>query len=372
MGAASRGARYLRWAIVAAGLAAMVWGVRQTGMRPPGPENGPRPSSPPAAFGPTVPAPSQPAATPPVGMVWVPGGEFSMGCADPRGIPFGGNDPMPDARPIHRVRVAGFWMDATEVTNDQFAAFVAATGYVTVAERPPRPEDFPGAPAENLVAGSIVFTPPAEPVPLRDPTGMAHLRWWAYVPGACWRRPTGPDSDLQGLGDAPVVHVAFEDAAAYARWAGKRLPTEAEWEYAARHAGPGAKTQRYEWGDALPPPAGIGNLAGQEAVTEMTRVLDGWRDDYEVVAPPGKFRANAFGIFDMTGNVSEWMHDAYVSFEASGGGTDPLGPAANGARRVIKGSHWGTATFADLRAAWRDGRDSASQDLGFRVARYAE
>lgn len=195
----------------------------------------------------------------------------------------------------------------------------------------------------------------------------------------------------------PVSNVTWAEAVQYCNWlstqeglpvayeqkggnwvliqpvtTGYRLPTEAEWEFVARHPGPGTRAQRYEWGDALPPPAGIGNLAGQEAVTEMTRVLDGWRDDYEVVAPPGKFRANAFGIFDMTGNVSEWMHDAYVSFEASGGGTDPLGPAANGARRVIKGSHWGTATFADLRAAWRDGRDSASQDLGFRVARYAE
>ena len=174
-------------------------------------------------FQPTV-AGSQASAQSPPGMVWVPGGEFSMGCSDPRGVPFGGTDPMRDARPVHRVGVDGFWMDVHEVTNDQFAEFVKATGYVTVAERPPRAEDFPGALPENLVAGSIVFTPPAADVPLRDATGTAHLRWWAYVPGAYWKHPEGPDSDLAGKGDQPVVHVAFEDAEAYAAWAGKRLP----------------------------------------------------------------------------------------------------------------------------------------------------
>ena len=200
--------------------------------------------------------------------------------------------------------------------------------------------------------------------------------------------------DLDGQ---PVSGVSWADAVQYCNWlstqeglppayeqkdgrwvlvqpvnTGYRLPTEAEWEYAARHAGPGARTQRYEWGDALPPPEGIGNLAGSEAAAEMTRVLEGWQDDYQVVAPPGKFRANAFGIFDMTGNVSEWVHDAYVSFEANAGGTDPTGPATGGPRHVIKGSNWRTATFADLRAAWREGADAAAQDLGFRVARYAE
>lgn len=210
--------------------------------------------------------------------------------------------------------------------------------------------------------------------------------------------------DLDGQ---PVSNVTWSDAVQYCNWlstqeglpvayeqksgrwtliepvtTGYRLPTEAEWEYAARHAGPGARTQRYEWGDALPPPAGIGNLAGREAIDEMTRVLEGWQDDYPAVAPPGKFRANAFGIFDMTGNLSEWVHDAYASFEANAGGTDPLGPAAGPAsagaaaasnvRRVIKGSHWRTTTFADLRAAWREGFDGTSQEVGFRVARYAE
>lgn len=200
------------------------------------------------------------------------------------------------------------------------------------------------------------------------------------------------------LDTQPVSNVSWSDAVQYCNWlstqealplayeqkngawvlvrpatTGYRLPTEAEWEFVARHPGQGARTQRYEWGDALPPPAGAGNLPGQEAVTEMTKVLEGWSDDYVVVAPPAKFRANAFGIFDMTGNVSEWMHDAYVSFEVNAGGTDPTGPnGATGARKVIKGSNWRTTVFADLRAAWREGADSPSQDVGFRVARYAE
>ncbi len=172
----------------------------------------------------------------PPGMVWIPGGEFLRGADNPR---------MPDARPKHRVAVDGFWMDRNAVTNKQFAGFVDATGYVTVAERTPLAKDFPGAPPENLVAGSVVFSPPAGPVALDN-----HLQWWSYVKGASWRHPDGPKSDVAGRDNYPVLHVAWEDAVAYCKWAGKRLPTEAEFEFAARG---GLKEKKYAWGDELKP-----------------------------------------------------------------------------------------------------------------------
>ena len=152
---------------------------------------------------------------------------------------------MDDARPIHRVYVDGFWMDQTDVTNEQFAKFVAATGYVTIAEQKPTAEEFPSAPPDKLVAGSTVFTPPAAPVPLNN-----YLQWWDYVPGADWRHPDGPGSDIKGRENYPVVQVAYPDAVAYAKWAGKRLPTEAEWEFAARG---GLEGKLYAWGDDFHP-----------------------------------------------------------------------------------------------------------------------
>jgi arylsulfatase A-like enzyme/formylglycine-generating enzyme required for sulfatase activity len=221
-------------------------------------------------------------------MLWIPGGEFRRGDPDEE-----------DARPVRAVAVDGFWMDATEVTNDEFAAFVRATGYATVAERHPDPKLFPDAPKELLVPGSAVMVPPPGAADLSRP-----LSWWRYIPGADWRHPGGPGSSIEGKGDHPVVHVAWEDAAAYAQWAGKRLPTEAEWEYAAWG---GLVGKRYAWGeDRLPDGRWRANIWQGRFPAENTA-----EDGYRATAPVGSFPPNGFGLHDMAGNVWEWCADWY-------------------------------------------------------------
>ena len=258
----------------------------------------------------------------PAGMVWIPGGEFSMGsdssaesiCSLP-GV-------TKDAVPIHRVYVDGFWMDETEVTNRQFAEFVAATGYITVAERKPTQEEFPTAPPENLIAGSTVFSPTKEPVPLDN-----YFQWWTYIGGTDWRHPTGPGSSVEDRDDYPVVQVAFEDAESYAKWAGKRLPTEAEWEFAARG---GRSGDLYAWGNELQPEGKFqANIYQGEFPVEGK---DTGADGFQGIAPVKQYAANPFGLYDVGGNVWEWTrdwyrHDYYATLAKTGEvARNPQGP----------------------------------------------
>ena len=254
----------------------------------------------------------------PAGMVWIPSGEFSMGGINPVGMNEGGSESMNDARPVHRVHVKGFFMDASEVTNKEFAAFVQATGYVTVAETKPTKEEFPTAPEEDLVAGSVVFTP-TQVVDLND-----HYQWWNYIHGADWKHPQGPHSDIKGKDDYPVVHIAWEDAAAYAKWAGKRLPTEAEWEFAARggHAG-----DLYTWGNQFKP---NGKWMANTYQGKFPQ-SDIGSDGFTGIAPVKQFPANTYGLYDMAGNVWEWCNDWYRPdyYETLAGKVtnNPQGPA---------------------------------------------
>ncbi len=223
-------------------------------------------------------------------MAWVPGGEFMMGS---EGF-------EPEEEPVHRVRVDGFWIDECAVTNAEYGQFAEETDYLTVAERPLDPADFPGAPAANLVPGSMVFTPTEGPVDLR------HIsQWWTWTPGASWRHPEGPGSSTADRRDHPVVHIALEDAEAYATWAGKQLPTEAEWERAARG---GVDGLAYAWGDQATP----GGM-------RLAKFFEGdfpWRsaprDGYHRTVPVRSFPPNPYGLFEITGNVWEWTADWYM------------------------------------------------------------
>ena len=222
-----------------------------------------------------------------------------MGALDPPAQDGAAMHGAADARPIHRVYVDGFWMDRTDVTNNQFTKFVRATGYVTVAERQPRAEDYPRAPPQNLVAGSVVFSPPQHQVPLND-----DLQWWSYVKGANWRHPEGPGSNLKGRGEYPVVHIAYEDALAYANWAGKRLPTEAEWESAARG---GLSGKPFPWGASFRPNGKWMSNTFQGHFPET----DSGEDGYVGISPVEKFPPNGYGLYDMAGNVWQWTSDWY-------------------------------------------------------------
>lgn len=254
-------------------------------------------------FTPTIENKNKPIGKAPEGMVWIPGGEFSMGSnvedeslCSIKGV-------TKDASPIHRVYVDGFYMDQTEVTNEQFAAFVKATGYITLAEKVPTQEEYPNVPIENLIAGSAVFTPTPAKVDLNN-----YMQWWTYVKGADWRHPEGAGSSIKGREKYPVVQISYTDAAAYAKWAGKRLPTEAEWEFAAR----GGKTgQLYAWGNILKPKGKFqANIYQGNFPIEKG---DTGEDGFIGIAPTAQFEPNGYGLYDMAGNVWEWTNDWYTA-----------------------------------------------------------
>jgi sulfatase modifying factor 1 len=306
------------------------------------------------------------------GMTWIPGGTFLMGS----------EAFYPEERPVRRVAVDGFWMDEHPVTNAQFRRFVKATGYVTVAERPLNPADYPDADPSLLVPGSLVFRKTRGPVDLRNVAN-----WWAYVPGASWRHPEGPGSNLGGRERHPVVHVAHEDAEAYARWAGKELPSEAEWEFAARGGLEGAT---YAWGDEFAPKGKM-----------MANTWQGrfpWEnlktDRYEGTSPVKTYPQNGYGLYDATGNVWEWTSDYFSTrtadetqnpccapknprVDAPEGSHASGQPGSHIPRRVMKGGSHLCAPNYCLRyrpaARQAEAVDTSTSHIGFRcIARHAE
>jgi len=298
-------------------------------------------------------------------MVWIPGGTFRMGS----------DRHYAEEAPVHRVTVDGFWIDRTPVTNRQFREFVRAAGHVTFAEIPPDPRDYPGALPNMLKAGSLVFNPPKHRVDLRD-----WSQWWTFKFGANWRRPYGPRTSLNGLNDHPVVHVAYSDALAYAKWAGKDLPTEAEWEFAARGGLDGAE---FAWGDDFTPGGKQMANTWQGAFPHENLRLDG----HERTAPVTAFPPNGYGIYDMIGNVWEWTTDWYsprheanahkaccIPVNPRGGrddaSYDPCQPEIKIPRKVLKGgSHLCAPNYCRrYRPAARHPEpvDTSTSHVGFR------
>jgi formylglycine-generating enzyme len=308
-------------------------------------------------------SPARPGGPPAPDMLWVPGGTFLMGS----------DHHYPEEAPAHKVTVEGFWIDRHTVTNAEFARFVRKTGHVTVAEQAPDPADYPGAKPELLVPASTVFVAPPHRVDLGN-----HYNWWTYVPGADWRHPQGPGSSIKKRPDHPVVHVAWADVQAYVAWAGKGLPTEAEWELAARGGLDGAE---FAWGDEFNPGGRwMANTWQGEFPIENLK-----EDGYEGTAPVGSFPPNGYGLLDMIGNVWEWTSDWYqahaetshacCTVDSPRGGNreqsyDPQLPGVRIPRRVMKGgSHLCAPNYCRrYRPAARMAQavDTSTSHLGFR------
>jgi formylglycine-generating enzyme required for sulfatase activity len=294
-------------------------------------------------------------------MRWIPPGGFEMGS----------DDFYPEEAPVHRVELDGFWIDEHPVTVAEFRRFVKATGYVTSAERAPDPADYPGADPALLVPGSLVFRPTGGPVDLRD-----SRNWWGWTPGAFWRRPEGPDSNVGGRELHPVVHIAPEDTEAYAAWAGKELPSEAQWEYAARG---GLDRAVFTWGDEFAPRGRMMANTWQGEFPWQNLLTDG----YAGTSPVGRFPANGYGLHDMAGNVWEWTADYFTPRHAADtpkaccvphnprvAAPDERDPAGPFPRRVIKGGSHLCAPNYCLRyrpaARQAEAIDTSTSHIGFR------